>query len=181
MFTPDKDGITHINVYTKAQTDIGIALSNLSNIGFNHPEYGSFSSLESLWFWLVTGKKHNFLKNLNGFQANKEGKLLCNDDSLDYKSITESLSFRNDFQSGIECKLRQNTSILQKLVETDDLPLTHYYFYSPNDGDLSRAKVLDKPQHQWQMDILMEIREKTKKWMKSRNIKDISKINFTKN
>lgn len=180
MFTPDQDGITHINIYTKAQTDVGKMLSNLSDYGFSHPDFGSFRSLEGLWFWLVTDKKHDVLKTMSGFNANKEGKSLCENNDVDYKEITTSKEFRNQFKSGIECKLRQNTLILQKLVETGDLPLTHYYFYSPKDGDLSKAKTIDKSEHQWQMDILEDIRFKTKSWMKNKNIQDISNIQFNK-
>lgn len=176
MFTPDQDGINHINVYTKSQTEIGKMLSNLSNYGFVHPEFGSFKTLEGFWFWLVTDKKHHKLKELDGFNANKEGRKICDDSSIDYDSITSSNQFRDTFKSGIECKLRQNTFILQKLVETKELPLTHYFFYSPRDGDLSRAKTIDKPQHQWQMDILEDIRNKTIIWMKIKNIQDISHI-----
>lgn len=180
MYTPDQDGITHINIYTKGQTDIGKMLSNLSNYGIVHEQYGRFSSLEAFWFWLVTEQQFEELRVLNGFNANKRGRELCKDINVDYESVTTSEVFRETFKTGIECKLRQHTFIRQKLVETGSLPLTHYFFYSPKDGDLSQAKIIEKPQHQWQMDIFEEIRAKTQNWMIQKNITDISKFKFKK-
>lgn len=178
MFTPDQDGISHINIYTKSQTEVGKMLSNLSSHGFSHSEFGTFKTLEGFWFWLVSDKKYDFLKDLDGFNANKKGREICSELDICYDDITRSDDFRETFKLGIKAKLMQNTFILQKLIETKDLPLTHYYFYSPKNGDLSLAKIIEKPQHQWQMDILEDIRHKTLLWMKKNNIKDISVIKF---
>lgn len=177
MYTPDQDGITHINVYTKSNTEIGKLLSNLSDSPINHPKYGYFFCLESLWYWLILGKNDHQLKDMNGYEAKKFGQAkITNKEEYDF--ITESKSFRAEFKDGIRAKLLSNTKTLQLLVDTKNLPITHYYFYTPKDGDLSRAKVIYKDNHQWQMDIISEIRLKTIKWLEFKKLSNLDNCKF---
>lgn len=39
-YTPDNDGITHINLYSKSRTVLGRQLSNFAHSPFKHPKYG---------------------------------------------------------------------------------------------------------------------------------------------
>lgn len=167
LYTPNKDGIDHINVYSKALTEAGRKLTNYSHAPFDHPLYGKFESMEGFWFWLSSGKQFNKLRNLHGFKANQLGKIVCS------KGSVKIDNFKEIILEAMRVKLRQNPHILQLLVETGDLPLVHYY-YDYNELDLSKSKVTYLKKYQWQMDELMKVREKTQKWMKEKNILDIS-------
>ncbi len=175
MFTPDKDGITHINVYTKSNTQLGKLLSNLADVSIEHPKYGHFESLEAFWYWLVLDKTNHELKDMTGFEAKKFGSKNINED---YEEIIKSKDFRDNFKTGIRAKLLQNPEILDLLIESNDLPLSHYYFYSPKDGNLANAKVMYKDKHQWQLDYIEEIRTKANEWKKEKGISSFKKCRF---
>ena len=173
LYTPDKDGVTHINVYSKAQTLTGRKLTNYAKSPFRDPLFGEFESMEGFWFWLSSGKQYNHLRKLSGFKAHHLGKIVCNENSF----TMDEEKFKNYITIATKAKLRQNKDILQMLVETGDLPLVHYY-YDYNEIDLSKAKVTYLKKHHWQMELLMEIREKTQIWMKKNRIVDVRNLNF---
>jgi len=170
LYTPDKDGITHLNVYSKAQTLAGRKLTNYAKSPFTHRLFGDFESMEGFWFWLASGKQYNRLRKLSGFQAHQIGRIVCQ--GLDYDAV-DTEKFRSHIIEATKTKLRQNTDILQLLVETGDLHLVHYY-YDYNEIDLTKAKVTYLKKHQWQMDVLMDIRKQTQAWMKKKNITNVS-------
>lgn len=46
------DGVDHINIWERAQTELGLALCHKIDIKFDHPDFGRFKSVEGLWHWL---------------------------------------------------------------------------------------------------------------------------------
>ena len=42
-YLPKDDGVTHINIYSKGQTELGGLLSNFSRTPFVHPKYGELA------------------------------------------------------------------------------------------------------------------------------------------
>lgn len=177
MYRPEKDGIDHINAYSKARTAIGRRLTNYAHAPFDHRLFGHFESIEGFWFWLASGRQYNKLKELHGFQAHELGRVCL--ENIDYDSVVSDPKFRKWIREAIECKFRQDTTLLQGLIETGDLPIVHYY-YDYKNPVIEEARVEYLPQHQWQMDIVMEIRERTQKWMKEKGVSDISKHSFKK-
>lgn len=116
---PDEDGDTHINIYTKGKTELGRMLSNLSNIGFTHPTYGEFRSMEGWYYYVATGFKVEDLKHYYGFNAKALGnkfERVPNDD------------FERHIKCGLMLKILQNER-LKEMVKESTLPFTHYYNY----------------------------------------------------
>lgn len=126
MINKEEDGIKHINVYSAGETELGKLLSNFSKIGFIHPVFGRFISMEGYWYWLKTGKKHHILKTLYGFHAKKIGKGF---------DVIEIHNFDELILEGIKCKIEQNQDLMDKFKRST-LPFKHYYVY----GD----KVVDR-------------------------------------
>ena len=126
-FTPETDGITHINVYSKGKTQLGRALSNFAHTPFNHAIYGEFASMEGFWYWISTGSKNDSLRRLYGFKAKSEGK--------QYPRVTIPRHvFEGEIIEAAFYKLKDNPDIADMLMEST-LPLTHYYAYgSPGTG-----------------------------------------------
>ena len=151
MFLPKNEGIDHINVYTKSNQELGRLLTNLSDIPFTHPKYGYFKSVESFWYWYLTGCVHDELKQMGGFQAKKYGQTL-RDARVDKEGLTDIQ--KEVILSAIRLKLKQNQNILKLLVHSD-LPFTHYYYY----GDIENPKVVHLPQYSWIIDELERIRK----------------------
>lgn len=52
MFDCQKDGIDHINVYSKGKTALGRFLSNFAQVDLE-TKNGNFSSVEAYWYWLT--------------------------------------------------------------------------------------------------------------------------------
>ena len=46
------DGVDHINIWERSQTELGLALCHKIDIKFDHPDFGRFKSVEGFWHWL---------------------------------------------------------------------------------------------------------------------------------
>lgn len=125
---PHKDGIDHINIYSKGKTKVGKLLSNFAHTPFTHKEHGYFNSVEGLWYYLLTGCKHEELREVYGFNAKKKGRELVNQEQWGVMD-SNSIEFKKAICEGIRQKLRENKEILKMLCATGNKPLLHYYVY----------------------------------------------------
>lgn len=144
------DGKDHINIYSRGKTELGRLLSNFAESPFNYPPYGKFKSVEGFWYWFLTGQRYDYLRNLSGWQAKKEGQKY-RDDRVDKDSMTESQ--KETILEAIRCKLRQNKKI-RILLKESTLPFEHYYEY----GNNTNCKRIHLPQYQWIVDEIERIR-----------------------
>ncbi|ANA49207.1 hypothetical protein PMW_82 [Pseudomonas phage phiPMW] len=149
---PIDDGVTHINVYSKARTSLGRFLSNFALSPFTLKDHGSFESVEGYWYWLATGCKHEHLRLLHGYEAKAAGKKL---------ERVEIDDFEGKIKLAIRQKLLTHRVYLSQLIASD-LPLTHYYYYGYS---LDNAKVVDAG-YSWITDYIDSIRQACKeaKW-----------------
>lgn len=137
---PDEDGVTHINIYSKGKTRLGIALTNMAAISFTHPVYGEFATLEGFWWFLATGMKDDAYKTLNGMESRTRGQKA---------EILHLSDFNERFTEAIHLRLQQNPRLLAA-VKNNKLPYKHYYNYS--------GKIHDRTErHQWQLDVYESI------------------------
>lgn len=134
-FTPDKDGVDHINIYSKGHTQLGQLLSNFALSPFTHEEFGDFKSVEGFWYWLATGMCDDHLRTLYGFKAKDYGRQLQRVEIDDFKIF---------IKKAIILKIEQNPDIA-KLLSKSDLPFTHYYYY----GNKDNAKVVLDDKNYW--------------------------------
>jgi len=143
-----RDGVDHINCYSKGKTELGVMLGNLYNSPFIHDEDGPFESIEAYWYWLQTN--NNSLRFLHGIEAKRAGQ----------KAVKESGSvFREDFQKKIKealnLKIQENSEIKSALIESK-LPLIHYYVRT--EGNKTFSIPLKK--HEWIFKEIEKIRNK---------------------
>jgi hypothetical protein len=68
---PKQDSVSHINIYSKAATQLGRMLSNFYHAAFEYGKYGYFESVEGFWYYYFTGQKHEHLRTLYGIAAKK--------------------------------------------------------------------------------------------------------------
>lgn len=127
MWTPEEDGITHINIYSKGATDLGRWLTNFAHVPFTHPTYGEFNSIEALWYYASTGFQHEDLRSLSGFNAKQVGKKLPKVEIVT-DGTEDPSKFASIIKTGIRAKLIGNPKMLGALIDTH-LPLAHYYVY----------------------------------------------------
>lgn len=122
IYYPERDGVDHINVYSKGKTELGRLLTNFADTPFKHPEHGQFRTVEGFWYWLKTGMVHDDLRTMLGWEAKMLGKLL---------PVVEAPHFEVRIKTAIRAKLIQNPHILRMLLD-NELPLAHYYVMRGN-------------------------------------------------
>lgn len=147
MYFPTHDGVDHINIYSKGETWLGRSLSNFAHTPFKLYTYGEFASVEALWYYAKTGFKHEHLRELHGVQAKREGKEL---------EVVQFDFFNALIAEGIKAKLRQNKDILCHLIDSGNIPLTHYYYF----GEKSQPKITRLPQYDWITQVVRDVRTK---------------------
>lgn len=141
-YDPREDGITHINIYSKAQTTLGRALSNWTPCTIN-TSIGQFRSIEGLIFYL--GSFDERLRDVFGFKAKQLG------EQLDRGIRLPEDIFRRIVTEGMYSKIEHLTPEFQKQFKFSKLPFTHYYTYG--------NKVIDVPKWEWQIKVWEKIRE----------------------
>lgn len=138
------DGINCINIYSNGKTYLGRSLSNFARIPI-HGNGHIFASLEAWWYWYETGKQHNSLKKLYGFEAKKEGRKFEK-----VQRVTPELFKR----SAID-KINQNPWLKKEIVDSV-LPFIHYYEFG--------GKAV-YPKHDFTIAVWEEIRKELKENM----------------
>ncbi|WKV20404.1 hypothetical protein 16Q_011c [Pseudomonas phage 16Q] len=139
IYYPERDGVDHINVYSKGKTELGRLLTNFADTPFRHPVYGVFRTVEGLWYWLKTGMQHENLRDVLGWEAKMLGK------SWDSVEIED---FDTKIKTAIRAKLIQHPHILRMLID-NELPLAHYYVMQ---GRIKQAG------YEWINEYYMEVR-----------------------
>lgn len=146
---PDRDGIDHINVYSKGKTELGRLLSNFAHTPFKC-EDGHFESVEGYWYWLLSDvAEREVLRKLYGWNAKDIGKYLVDDDY----HIKKDEEFRRKIKLAIWIKLNTHLE-LKTMVIDSTLPFEHYYVYKDNIVEGSA---------QWIIDFLERARNELKK------------------
>lgn len=142
---PEMDGVDHINVYSRAKTQLGQDLSNFAHVPIHHPKYGFFASVEAFWYWVSTGRQHDSLRRLYGATAKTAG-IRLNPVKID------ETEFVNLIQDALRLKVAQNPK-LRDALKKSTLPLRHYFIYGTNP-----PMVREPRKHVWQMQCLENIR-----------------------
>lgn len=122
MYDHREDGLTHINVYSKANSLLGRSLSNFALSPFEVPEHGKFMSVEGYWYWL--GTKDDKLRHLYGAKAKQYGEGLKDIIRHTY----EDREFQALIRMAIAAKLDHNAALTEALRKSK-LPFDHYYVY----------------------------------------------------
>lgn len=136
---PENDGIDHINLYSKSKSELGRLLTNFAHTPFNHHLFGEFCSIEGLWYWLLTDRKHDELRKVSGYAAKELGKAFLKEEKL----VQVPDDFMQNIKSGILAKVEQN-EVVRSLLKENHLPLIHYYTYGdPGNQAIRRPREYD--------------------------------------
>lgn len=114
------DGVTHINIYSRGKSDLGMLLSHFTRSPFVHPFYGPFDSMEGFWYYMKAERKNDRLRQLSGFEAKLYGKAL--------KPGPRRTSFYEVIVEANFHKIVQNPE-LKRLMTASVLPFDHYYLW----------------------------------------------------
>lgn len=136
MILPGRDGVDHLNIYSRGETKLGRWMSNFTKHPFVHPQHGPFDSVEGYWYWLSTYDER--LRKLSGFQAKKLGKSLPRQLVIGFNTEV----FKNLIREAITAKL--NTPPLWSgLLRQCTLPFCHYYVFNGRAVDAGYQWIVD--------------------------------------
>lgn len=125
MINPKTDGIDHINIYSKGETELGRWLSNFTKEYFICDD-GEFASIEAYWYWLgCDHAKKDQLRDLYGYLAKKIGR------ELGAKDWQDTDEFKDKIKTAMQIKLFTNRKMEQEFKKST-LPFKHYYISSNN-------------------------------------------------
>lgn len=122
LLKPSNDGRTHLNIYSKAQTELGRFLSNFTKCSIV-TEDGPFMSIEGYWYWLSC--KHDVLRTTYGHSAKAIGRACGGQDWVDDDE------FKRKICAAIEFKLMlpEAWRLCNENPDLLLLPFVHYYVY----------------------------------------------------
>lgn len=164
----DEDGVTHINIYSKATTELGIFLSNFYRYKFLYEEK-EFSSIEAFWYWfqlrtVMPESELIKLRTSSGNDAKFLGKTLLGKREAEKPSKDLILKLYMN-------KISTNPDFIKLLIE-NTLPFAHYYVYEgkqvPADDYLWMAELWNEitaalrwsSYEGWQPDRYFKLRDK---------------------
>lgn len=156
MIDYKKDGIDHINIYSKGKTALGRFLSNFAQADIE-TEDGDFISIEGYWYWLVCNSCPNVvsddlesLRTVFGYDAKILGKSLREKYVLNETQLDSDLNFKRKIKSAIRFKIENHLQFKNEL-KTSTLPFEHYYVFY--------GKIKEPSSHRWVIDYLDELRK----------------------
>jgi hypothetical protein len=134
MVTPKADGVDHLNIYSRARTAEGKLLSPFARAPFVLDGM-RFESLEGFYHTLLFDDPEirTRLAGMWGAAAKSWGKVTPKrpgDPIHTWGGRTvpfKSVEFHVEVCRAVRAKVEQNAPVLEALVATEHLPLTHYY------------------------------------------------------
>jgi len=141
---PRYDGKTHINMYTRGQTDLGRLLSNIitpDDLPVIETPHGKFATIEGYWHWL--GHRDERLRTLSGWDA----KAWVRGRKRPYNMPFSE--FYDFMKQAITYKITHSPT-LRTLLKDSTLPFTNYY--------VSGNRVID-PGADWLCQIVEDVRD----------------------
>lgn len=121
------DGTDHLNVYSKAKTELGRMLSNFYECQIV-THHGIFNSVEGYYHYLGLSPKvrdRESLRSLSGYQAVLKAEELKSANKSAIVNMPQQL-FQDCINNAVSYKMNKCQDIILKDPELYDLPLTHY-------------------------------------------------------
>lgn len=160
-FDISKDGVNHINTYSKGKTKLGRMLSNMSNVSATIDIEGKkykFKSLEGYWYylklWYLFRKQYLEFKDYDCFKAKEKAREIMGNKKEIALTKIEREEFNEKMSEAFRLKIFQNKQ-LYNLLKNSTLPFEHYYYY----GNEDNYKVINVPEARPMLDYMEAIRK----------------------
>jgi hypothetical protein len=111
------EGITHINMSSYSNTEIGRFLAQKSRYKISHHRYGEFVTIENLWVWLRDAEHLDKIKRMNNRQLKQRLRTAEKVEIRNFKAIILDAHY---------IRLKQHPEMMESFV-TSELPLDLYY------------------------------------------------------
>jgi hypothetical protein len=122
--TPEtpKDGVDHINIWAKGETELGRLLAHFTRSHFVHPYFGPFNSMEGFWYYIKSEEQDDELRRLSGLEAKNYGRQMTDRWIENFFDIIIAANYH---------KIDQNDK-LRELFVSSTLPFDMYYLHGPD-------------------------------------------------
>jgi hypothetical protein len=130
-----RDGIDHINIFSRGETELGRLLSNFttpSDLEWIETDHGRFKTIEGYWFWL--GTEDETLRTMSGTEAKA------------YSKRTKKKIHRPKFQEHIKQAILNKilgSRKLKKMLTESTLDFDHYYVFKGVVKDVGYGWLVD--------------------------------------
>lgn len=121
-YTPETDGVDHINISHNANTELGVLLAHFTESHFTHPYLGPFNCIEGFWHYIRAATPDDRLRILVGKDAYVHGSTLPHIKRRYFQDILMDGNFQ---------KIKENARLRDLLVQST-LPFAQYYLFGPN-------------------------------------------------
>lgn len=148
------DNVNHINIDSRAKTELGQMLTHLCESKFIHPEYGPFQSMEGFWAYIRNGGTGNQYRTMHGMTARRASQKVKSRKIANFYEIMLEANYE---------KIVQNQSGLAELLMKSTLPFEHYFIYGPRDAKIAAPGHLVRPPvEEMMVKMMTEIRDMMK-------------------
>ncbi|AXH71013.1 hypothetical protein [Vibrio phage BONAISHI] len=169
MFLPQTEGVDHINIYTKSNTELGRILTNMywmdPPVRMGH--HGLFRTIEGWWYYvkitqLLGDKYWNDKREVlfdmqvgKGFEVKKIARKIIS--NIDPKKLKrwDHHKHKSMMLMAFQAKLNALPE-LQRLLKESTLPFDHYYVYGTGEKAIRREA---DERHAWQIAAWTKLRE----------------------
>lgn len=125
----DRDGVDHINIDLRGKTLLGQQLTQMYDLGFIHPEYGQFRSVEGFVGFIRSGAREDRFRWMVGMEARYHSRKLETSFIPGFREIVTEANY---------FKIVQSESLLKAFTEST-LPFDHYYLFETNGRPIQPA------------------------------------------
>ena len=137
ILNPANDGINHINMYSKGNTEFGRMLSDFYLCPIETPD-GNFLSVEGYWYWLSLPEEYaprELLRKFYGYRAKQMGRMHREAAQKEGYKLRFEPQFEKKILSAIEQKMRIEARLFKP--EYENLPIYHYYVFNGKVKDVT--------------------------------------------
>ncbi len=112
-----KDGIDHINIWERGNTELGKVLSPSVTIPFNHSLFGHFETMEGFWHYIHSAERDDRIRNMSGTSLKNFARKLSPTRVKHFKALIVDANYQ---------KIKKYKQIVESLKDST-LPFDAYY------------------------------------------------------
>lgn len=124
-----QDGLDHINVSNRGETELGRILTHTSKVPFKHKVFGRFCSMESFWFFINSAERDDRIRFMYGYTLKRFASKLTKVRVNNFRAIIMDSHYQ---------RILQNPN-MKSMIVMSELPFD-CYFTIEGSGERQRPK-----------------------------------------
>lgn len=113
------DGIDHINIWEKGETELGVVLNHSISLPFNHSLLGRFGNMEAFWHYVQSEERDDRIRMMEGYTLKNFARKLTPSRVINFRAIIMDANYQ---------RIKQYEPIVQEMINST-LPFDCYYVH----------------------------------------------------